>query len=100
MRLHDAMRRCRKCGQVKPADEFYASFPARCKECVLAQRKAYYAANREACKSRTRAWLRAHLELKRDYQRRFRERHREAMRAYYRQWYAKKGRPDRRKLAQ
>jgi hypothetical protein len=59
------VKRCRRCGEDKPLDEFYAEKSGRdgrrpeCKACTAAQRKQWYAANKEREIARVRAWQQA-----------------------------------------
>jgi hypothetical protein len=59
------VKRCKKCGIVKPFEEFYREKGCRdgyrpeCKVCNLAARKAWYAANREREIARVKAWQQA-----------------------------------------
>lgn len=59
------MKRCNKCGVVKPLCDFYIAAGNRdgrrgeCKECSLAQRKRWYQKNRERSMAYVRAWQQA-----------------------------------------
>jgi Recombination endonuclease VII len=59
------MKQCKKCGAVKPLDEFYSAVGNRdgrrgeCKECSLAQRKRWYRENRERSMAYVRSWQQA-----------------------------------------
>jgi len=56
------MKRCKKCDQVKPLNDFYANPGGRdgrrpeCKACTSARRKLWYKANRDREIDRVRAW--------------------------------------------
>jgi hypothetical protein len=60
------VKRCKRCTAVKPVDEFYAMKGTRdgrrpeCKACTAAQRKRWYAANKQREIVRVTAWQRAH----------------------------------------
>jgi hypothetical protein len=62
------MKRCKKCGEEKPIQDFYASKGARdghrpeCKVCTSARRKLWYQANRDREIERVRAWQQANHE--------------------------------------
>ncbi len=62
------MKRCKKCGTVKPLAEFYANKGGRdgvrpeCKACTSARRKAWYADSRAREIARVRAWQQANHE--------------------------------------
>jgi len=59
------MKRCKKCGEVKPLDDFYRATGNRdgrrgeCTQCSLALRKRWYQNNRERSMAYVRAWQRA-----------------------------------------
>ena len=60
------MKTCAKCGDTKPLDEFHRKKSsrdgrrARCKTCLLAQKREYYAANRETLLERAIEYHAAH----------------------------------------
>lgn len=62
------MRRCKKCGELTPADAFYKNTGGRdglrpeCKSCTSARRKQWYATNREREIERVRQWQQANHE--------------------------------------
>jgi hypothetical protein len=62
------MKRCNKCQQLKPLDEFYRMAQMRdvyrndCKACNLATKAARYRANPEPARERTRQWRLANPE--------------------------------------
>jgi len=62
------MKRCTKCGVLKPRDAFYRAAGCKdglrgdCKECFAARSKRWYAENREHVIARVRAWQRANPE--------------------------------------
>ncbi len=59
------MKRCKKCGVLKPLADFYANKGGRddvrpeCKACTSARRKAWYSENREREIERVRSWQQA-----------------------------------------
>lgn len=59
-----AMKRCKKCGELKPLDEFYRSSGMRdgrrndCKPCNLAEKAARYRANPRPAIERVQRWQR------------------------------------------
>jgi hypothetical protein len=74
------MKRCKRCGEVKPLSDFYRESGCRdghrpeCKECNLAARKAKYRENPAKEIARVRAWRRKHREQFNEYQREYRVR--------------------------
>lgn len=52
-------RTCSKCGQTKPADQFYAG-RAQCKTCKSAYNKAYSTRNSEKLREYQRRWKKEH----------------------------------------
>ena len=62
------MKRCKKCGEMKPLDDFYRmpemrdGYRSDCKACNLAAKAARYRANPEPAKQRTREWQLANPE--------------------------------------
>jgi hypothetical protein len=80
------MKRCKKCGAVKPLDEFYAATGNRdgrrgeCKECSLAQRKRWYQNNRERSMAYVRAWQQANPDRVRVWRLKNRDRRLEKLR--------------------
>jgi hypothetical protein len=67
------MKRCTKCGELKPESEFYAAPGCKdglrgdCKDCHRASSRAWYAANRESFKAYVTQWKRDHPERMREY---------------------------------
>jgi hypothetical protein len=80
------MKRCKKCGAVRPFDDFYLAAGNRdgrrgeCKECSLALRKRWYQNNRERSMAYVRAWQQANPERVKAWRRKNRERRLEKMR--------------------
>lgn len=72
------MKRCRKCGEFKPLDQFYRMAEMRdgyrndCKSCNLAAKASRYRANPEPAKQRTQEWRLANPEKYAETQARFR----------------------------
>jgi len=62
------VKRCRRCGETKPLDQFYRDKAGKqgrrpeCKACSSAQRKAWYRENREKVITRVIAWQRENRE--------------------------------------
>ena len=62
------MKRCKKCGQVKPIDEFYRANGTRdghrgsCRTCEQAQRREWYLAHRDEAIARAKAWQQENSE--------------------------------------
>jgi hypothetical protein len=62
------MKRCTKCGELKPRTEFYAEKACRdglrgeCKACFAARAKVWYGKNREKAIANAAAWRKANLE--------------------------------------
>ena len=79
------MKRCKKCGEWKPLDDFYkASGTADghrndCRPCNLAAKHERYTANPEPYKARTRQWQQENAERYAENQRRFKESGRKAV---------------------
>jgi hypothetical protein len=82
------VKRCKKCGEVKPLDEFYKSAGMRdghrsdCKACNLLAKKEWYAANREAVIEKVKRWQREHKDVVNARNRAYREAHPDAMREW------------------
>jgi len=74
------MKRCTKCGELKPETEFYAASECTdglrgdCKECHAARGRELYAQNREQRIAYIRKWQREHPERVREYRRKNPER--------------------------
>lgn len=75
------MKRCKKCGESKPLDDFYRDAACRngyrpeCKGCNLAAKKRWYERNRRRAIDRTIAWQRENPEKYRAKQRAYRAAH-------------------------
>lgn len=88
-------KRCTKCGETKPVDEFYRNRSHRdglnsyCKEC----RRAYYEAHREEKLAYQRAYYETHREERLAMDRAYYEAHREEKLAYKRESRALLGDP-------
>jgi hypothetical protein len=89
-------KRCNKCGEVKPLDEFYVMRGMRdghrndCIACNLAAKRARQAANPEPYRERARRWAKENPERRAAYQAEYRKRPevKRAMRdLYYRRTY-------------
>jgi hypothetical protein len=74
------VKRCKRCGELKPYSDFYREKGCRdghrpeCKQCNLAARKAKYQENPAKEIARVRAWRRKHREEFNEYQREYRSR--------------------------
>lgn len=72
------MKRCKKCGELKPLSEFYRANGTRdglrghCKRCEIARNKAWYRKNKERAIAHAKKWQDANPERVRDYQRQYR----------------------------
>jgi hypothetical protein len=75
------VKRCTKCGELKPLDEFYRSNGGRdgrradCKACDATRRRVWYRANRERVIANVVAWQRDNKERYNARQREYRESH-------------------------
>jgi hypothetical protein len=73
------MKRCKRCGIVKPLGEFYANPGARdgrrpeCKQCTAASRKAWYRENRHKVIARVQQWREDNRERYLTYQREYKQ---------------------------
>jgi hypothetical protein len=80
------MKECKKCGVVKPLDNFYIAEGTRdgrrgeCKECSLAQRKRWYRKNRQRSMAYVRAWQQANPDRVKAWRLKNRERRLEKLR--------------------
>ncbi len=74
------MKRCKKCGEVKPLDEFHRAdgmrdgYRSECKDCSRAIRRAWYAANRQSAIANVKRWQQENKEHLHDYRREYRKR--------------------------
>ncbi len=74
------MKRCKKCGIVKPYADFYRAtgmkdgHRSECKICHGEQQKAWYAANREAAIASVKRWQQANKEHLHAYRKEYRKR--------------------------
>jgi hypothetical protein len=74
------VKRCKKCGETKPLELFYADKACRdgrrpeCKACTSAARRVYYRANRKKVIGRVVAWQRDNKERYNARQREYRKR--------------------------
>lgn len=81
------MKRCKRCGETKPLDQFYKNKTGRdglrpeCKPCSSAQKKAWYRQNREAVIAKVIAWQRANQDRYNARMREYRKANPEAGRA-------------------
>lgn len=89
------MKRCSKCGEVKPLDEFHRNKrnkrdgrQSRCRDCQREYNRQWYAANREAKREYGRQWHADNRDARREYLRQWHADNREAQREYARQWRA------------
>ena len=75
------MKRCKKCGDIKPVSEFYRATGTRdglrgqCKACEDARHKAWYRQNQKRAIGYAKRWQEANAERVRDYQRQYRADH-------------------------
>jgi len=82
-------KRCSKCGEVKPLDEFAPDGTKRdghrnyCRKCRSDQERRRYQANREAKLEHQRGYYRANTQAVQDYQRRYRENNRDIVFGHY-----------------
>jgi 5-methylcytosine-specific restriction endonuclease McrA len=76
------MKRCTKCGEIKPESEFYKAKGTRdglrgdCKTCFAARAQVWYGANRDKVIARVKAWQAANPDRHRETQKAVRERRR------------------------
>lgn len=74
------MKRCKKCGEVKPFEQFYKAkgmsdgYRSECKACHSAQQKRWYAANREASIASVKRWQQENKEHLHAYRKEYRQR--------------------------
>jgi hypothetical protein len=70
------MKRCSKCGELKPLESFYKEKTARdgyrsdCKDCFAARAKDWYSKNREQTIARVKKWQQENAEHVREYRKR------------------------------
>jgi hypothetical protein len=75
------VKRCKKCGDIKPLGEFYRANGTRdglrghCKACEIARNKAWYRKNQKRGIANTKRWQQANAQRVREYQRRYRADH-------------------------
>jgi hypothetical protein len=88
------VKRCKKCGEVKPIDEFYRAtgmadgHRSECKACHQRQRKQWYQANRVAAIASVKRWQQQNKEHLHAYRRDYRQRRkREQRNAYLRRTF-------------
>ena len=80
------MKRCRKCGELKPLEEFYKARGmadgrrSDCRTCNLAAKKQRYDANPALAVARVKRWQQANREKYRSAQRAYRATRRDALR--------------------
>jgi len=80
------MKRCKKCGEVKPIDEFHRAAGMRdghrseCKSCTRAIRRAWYQANREAVIAKVKCWQQENKDVVNARNKAYREANPNAMR--------------------
>jgi hypothetical protein len=83
------VKRCKKCGEVKPLEDFYRAsgmadgHRSDCKTCNLATKKVWYARNREAVIAKVKAWQREHRDVVNEWHRAYREANPTAMREWH-----------------
>jgi len=69
------MKRCNKCGTIKPLDDFYKSAGMRdghrndCRVCNLREKQERYRANPDVAKARVKRWQQANAERVNEYHR-------------------------------
>ncbi len=74
------MKRCKKCGELKPLEEFYRATGMRdgrrseCKACHQAKQKAWYDANRAQAIAQVRRWQQENKEHLHAYRKDYRQR--------------------------
>jgi hypothetical protein len=88
------MKRCKKCGEVKPFDQFYKAkgmrdgYRSECKTCHLAQHRIWYSQNREASIANVKRWQQENKEHLHAYRKEYRQRRRiEEREAYLRRTF-------------
>lgn len=83
------MKRCKKCGEVKPIYEFYRAagmadgHRSECKGCHQKQRKRWYQANRTAAIASVKRWQQENKEHLHAYRREYRQRRKSEERNAY-----------------
>ena len=74
------MKRCKKCNEIKPFDQFYKAkgmrdgYRSECKACHLAQHKIWYSENREASIANVKRWQQENKEHLHAYRKEYRQR--------------------------
>jgi hypothetical protein len=86
------VKRCKKCGETKPLDEFYRAQGMRdgrrsdCKACNLAAKRVWYDKNREHAIAKATAWQRENAERYRARQQAYRDAGHRDYRAEHLRW--------------
>jgi hypothetical protein len=74
------VKRCKKCGEVKPLAEFYLAagmadgYRSECKACHKAKQRSWYQANREHAIAEVKRWQQENKEHLHEYRREYRQR--------------------------
>jgi hypothetical protein len=90
------MKKCSKCKELKPLDQFYAQKGGRdglradCKACMAAYKAAAYRENPEKVKARVRKWQQENPDRYREKQRKYREENAALIKSKLRSWYLEK----------
>ena len=72
-------KKCPKCGETKPIDEFYKNKTKKdghsvyCKQCIANDSHEYYLQNKEKCKERLNKWRSENKEYVRDRDKKYRK---------------------------
>jgi hypothetical protein len=83
------VKRCKKCGEIKPRSDFYRAagmrdgYRSECKSCHLAQQKRWYQANRDKAIASVKRWQQENAEHLHEYRRGYRQRRRAEERDAY-----------------
>lgn len=97
--MTEQMKRCTKCGVVKPVSEFSKNrtckdgYHSHCKECGVEYRRIYYRANREKVIEHIRKYREDNPEKVAERCRKYRDRHREELAERSRNYYSCVKRP-------